>query len=560
MKKFLLGALAVSVSIGCNNPAPESTQTPVAPETPVVFTEVSSQAGIDFVHDNGATGKKWLPETLGSGVAFIDYDADGYPDLFFVNSGPFNAKPGAPTSKLYRNNQDGTFSDVTKASGLAVPMYGMGVAFGDYDNDGFDDLYVTALDGDHLFHNSGKGTFEDVTSQAGINNANFGTSVAFLDYDKDGLLDVLVNNYVQWSPESDIWCTLDGDSKSYCTPESYVGNPSRLYKNLGGGKFNDVAAAAGVANPSSKALGAAILDVNSDGWPDIFQANDTEPNKLYVNRQDGTFEDIGLTAGVAFAEDGKARGAMGVDAADYDRSGRAHLVVGNFSNEMVNLFHNEGTGLFVDDAPNSEIGRESLLSLTFGMFLFDYDLDGWQDILAANGHLDEEINSVQPRVLFAQAPQVFRNVEGGRFKLANSELGADLSHPVVARGAAYADYDRDGDLDVVLSINNGPARVFRNDGGNANSYLAIRLVGDRSNRDGFGATVKITSASGTQAQTARSGSSYCSQSESALTFGLGDDDVVQKIEIIWPSGQTQSFDNVAAGRRITLHETNGIVD
>ncbi|MDA0205108.1 MAG: CRTAC1 family protein [Acidobacteria bacterium] len=559
MTKFLLAALAVSVAIGCNT-ASETAQAPVAPETPVVFTEVSSQAGIDFVHDNGSTGKKWLPETLGSGVAFIDYDADGYPDLFFVNSGPFNDKSGASTSKLYRNNQDGTFTDVTKASGLAVPMYGMGVAFGDYDNDGFDDLYVTALAGDHLFHNSGKRTFTDVTTQAGIRNANFGTSVAFLDYDKDGLLDIFVNNYVQWSPESDIWCTLDGDSKSYCTPESYSGNPSRLYKNLGGGKFSDVATAAGVANASSKALGVAILDVNNDGWPDIFQANDTEPNRLYVNQQDGTFEDIGLTAGVAYAEDGKARGAMGVDSADYDRSGRAHLVVGNFSNEMVNLFHNEGTGLFVDDAPYSEIGRESLLSLTFGMFFFDYDLDGWQDILAANGHLDEQINRVQPQVLFAQSPQVFRNVEGGRFQLANSKLGADLSQPVVARGAAYADYDRDGDLDLVLSINNGPARLFRNDGGSSNFYLAIHLVGERSNRDGFGATVKLTNATGTQTQTARSGSSYCSQSESALTFGLGADGVVQKIEVIWPSGQTQSFDNVAADRRITIHETTGISD
>lgn len=536
-----------------------ATEVPVARSVDVSFVEVASEAGINFVHHNGRSGQKWLPETLGSGVAFIDYDADGYPDLFFVNSGPFEPQADAPTSQLYRNNHDGTFTDVTAAAGLDVAMYGLGVAFGDYDNDGYDDLYVTALTGDHLFHNLGDGTFADVSKQAGIDNANFGTSVAFLDFDRDGLLDILVNNYVQWSAETDIWCTLDGDSKTFCTPESYHGTPSRLYRNLGDGKFVDVAAATGIANASSKALGAAILDVNDDGWPDIFQSNDTEPNKLYVNQQDGTFEDIGLTAGVAFAEDGKARGAMGVAAADYDRSGRQHLVVGNFSNEMVNLFHNEGTGLFVDDAPNSELGRESLLSLTFGMFFFDYDLDGWQDVFAANGHLDEEINAVQPRVTFAQPPQLFRNVERGRFDLANGNVGADLPQPIVARGAAYADYDRDGDLDVVVSTNNGPARLYRNDGANANNYLAIQLVGDESNRDGFGAAVTMTSESGVQSQVLASGSSYCSQSEAVLTFGLGQDDLVDSLEIVWPNGATQTLDNLAVNERITIHETNRLL-
>ena len=553
-------ALAAMLLGGCAS-TPEDEQPAVATTRPadVVFSEVTAAAGVDFEHHNGRSGAKWLPETLGSGVAFFDYDNDRYADLFFVNSRPWDPSADAPTSKLYRNNQDGSFHDVTAESGLAVPLYGMGVAFGDVDNDGFDDLYVTAIEGDRLFRNNGAGAFVDVTEAAGIDNAGFGTSVAFLDYDRDGLLDVFVDNYVDWSPEKDLWCTLDGDNKTYCTPESYAGLASKLYRNLGEWKFEDVSEAAGVSDPTSKALGVAVLDANLDGWPDIFQANDTEPNKLYINRGDGTFEDIGLTAGVAFAEDGRARGAMGVDAADYDRSGRAHLVVGNFSNEMVNLFHNEGNGLFVDDAPNSDIGRRSLLSLTFGMFFFDYDLDGLLDVFAANGHLDEEINNVQPKVTYAQPPQLYRNLGGGRFELANRRVGEELSRPLVGRGAAYADYDRDGDLDVAITANDGPARLLRNDGGNANSYVTIELVGAKSNRNGFGAKVTVSSPTGKQTQTAHSGSSYLSQSEAALTFGLGDDLSVDEIVIEWPSGELQRVERIDANQRLVIHETRGVL-
>jgi hypothetical protein len=364
---------------------------------------------------------------------------------------------------------------------------------------------------------------------------------------------------VQWSEKNDLWCSLDGATKSYCTPESYKGTPPRLFHNLGGGKFEDAGAKAGIADPNSKALGVTVLDFNSDGWPDIFIANDTQPNKLYQNNKNGTFTDVGLVAGVAFGEDGVARGAMGVDAADYDRSGRASLIVGNFSNQMLGLYHNEGSGLFVDEAPMSTVGRASLLSLAFGTFFFDYDLDGLPDIFVANGHIEEEIARVQPKVSYAEPPLVFRNAGKGKFENVSASLGAALQKPIVARGAAYGDYDRDGDLDVLVTTNNGPAYLFRNEGGNQNHWLAIRTAGTKSNRDGIGAVVRVESASGKQWEMVRSGSSYCSQSDLALTFGLGGDKIVSSVEIEWPGGLKQRLTNVAADQGITVEEGKGIV-
>ncbi len=551
---------ALVLFVACSPPTtdPEHPAVASTAAADVVFTDVTQTAGINFIHHNGRSGKKLLPETLGSGVAFIDYDADGWPDLFFVNSKPWT-RDEKVTSALYHNNQDGTFSDVTASAGLDIEMYGLGAAFGDYDNDGFDDLYVTALEGDRLFRNSGEGSFVDVTSTTGITNKGFGTSAAFLDFDKDGLLDLYVANYVKWSPDNDLWCTLDGSSKTFCTPESYEGLPSKLYWNLGDGTFDDYTEEAGLDDPNGKGLGVAVFDFDSDGWPDIFEANDTEPNRLFRNNQDRTFSEVGLTAGVAFAEDGKARGAMGVDAADYDRSGREHLIVGNFANEMLNLFHNEGGGLFLDEAPASQIGRTSLLSLTFGAFFFDYDNDGRLDIFTANGHLDEQINNVQPTVTYAQAPLLYRNLgRGAGFEMTNARVGEDLSRPIVARGAAYADYDRDGDLDIAVTTNNGPAHLFRNDGGNANSYLRVKLIGAESNRSAFGARVSLRSASGEQSRTVRSGGSYCSQSESTLTFGVGQDVNVDSLVIDWPSGRRQKFDALEVNQSLVIQEITGI--
>jgi len=520
-----------------------------APPPAVKFTDVTAAAGIHFTHNAGRTGKKWLPETMGSGCAFFDADGDGWLDILLINGKDLAPKGRHTTAALYRNNHDGTFTDITRGSGLDIEIYGLGVAVGDYDNDGRDDLYITALGGDHLFHNEGGGHFRDVTAAAGLHNAAFAASAAWLDYDRDGKLDLFVANYVQWTPQNDQWCSLDGSAKSYCTPESYKGTPSRLYRNLGGGRFEDVTEKAGLNDPNSKSLGVAVVDYNGDGWPDLFVANDTQPNKLYRNLGDGRFQEEGLAAGVAFGEDGVARGAMGVDAADYDRSGRPALVVGNFSNQMLGLYHNEGSGLFVDEAPRSPIGRSSLLSLTFGLFFFDYDLDGYPDIFAANGHIEEEIGRVQPKIQYAELPLLFHNQGRGKF----DPVGA-FARPLVARGAAYGDFDRDGDLDILVSQNNGPACLYRNDGGNRNHWLQLRLSGSKSNRDGIGAVVRVTSAGGTQAQTVHSGSSYCSSSDLALTFGLGQDAAATAIEIEWPSGARQKLSNVKAGQRLTVPE------
>ena len=520
----------------------------------VQFTDVTKAAGIQFTHNSGRAGKRWLPETMGAGCIFFDYDGDGWPDIFLVNSKDWTPKGRKSTGALYHNNRNGTFTNTTVGSGLDVEIFGMGVASADYDNDGREDLYITALEGDRLFHNEGNGKFRDVTAASGIRNAGFPASAVFFDYDRDGKVDLFVANYVQWTAKGDLWCSLDGSTKSYCTPESYKGLPSKLYHNLGNGKFADVSEASGLADKNSKSLAAAVLDFDSDGWPDLFVANDTQPNKLYRNNHNGTFTEKGLSAGIAFGEDGVARGAMGVDTGDYDRSGRPHLLIGNFSNQMLGLYHNEGNGLFVDEAPRSAVGRASLLSLTFGAFFFDFDLDGWLDIFTANGHIEEEIGRVQPKVQFRQPPLLFRNQGNGKFTDVSKLTGADLRKPIVARGAAYADFDHDGDLDVLISTNHGPAYLYRNDGGNKNNWLQVKLEGTKSNRSAIGAVVRIESAAGQQWRMVHSGSSYCSQSDLALTFGLGPDTVVKRVQIEWPSGGRQVLENVRARQTLRIKE------
>ena len=525
------------------------------------FIDITAASGVTFRHENGAFGKKYLPETMGSGVAVFDADGDGWQDLFFVNSRTWPGQPAKPAAPaLYRNNHNGTFSDVTAASGLNTPAYGMGVSAGDFDNDGKPDLYVTAIDGNHLYRNLGGFRFADVTAQAGVASAGFSMSAAWFDYDRDGRLDLIVARYVDWTLAKDKVCSLDGKNKSYCTPEAYKGQSAVLFRNLGSGRFEDVTAKAGLNDPTLKGLGVALLDYNGDGWIDVFVANDTQPNRLYENRHDGTFKDMALSAGVAFDEAGKARAGMGVDAADYDGSGRQSLVIGNFSNEMIALYRNEGNGLFTDDAPGSSIGKASMLTLTFGCLFFDYDLDGRPDIFAANGHVADDIAAAQPRVSYAEAPHLFHNRGSRQFDEVTAASGAALTQKMVARGAAFGDFDNDGDPDLVVTVNHGAARLLRNDGGNRHHALRLTLVGSgKSNRDAIGAFARVTSASGASPWLmVHTGSSYLSQSELPLTFGLGAATNVTKIEVKWPDGTTQTLPGSDAGQTITIEEGRGI--
>jgi hypothetical protein len=527
---------------------------------PVQFVNVAREAGIAFQHNSGAFGKKYLPETLGSGCAFLDYDNDGWLDILLVNSMDWPDHHRQPTTmKLYRNNRNGTFTDLTAEAGLDVEMYGIGVAVGDYDNDGFPDLYITCYGQNRLFHNNGNGSFSEVTKSSGLEGyTSLSTSALWFDYDRDGHLDLLVANYVRWAPESDIYCSLDGTTKSYCTPEAYPGVTCWLFRNRGDGTFEEVTGKAGLHDSTSKSLGLTMLDYDLDGWPDVFIANDTQPNKLYHNNRDGTFSETGVMAGVAFSEDGVARAGMGADAADYDNSGLPSLVVTNFSQQMVGLYRNEGHGFFVDEAPQSAVGKSSRLTLGFGCFFFDVDLDGRLDLLVANGHIDETISRVESSITYAQSPHLFHNEGGGKFRDVGALVGSSFHEPKVARGAAYGDFDNDGDLDVLLTTNNGPAYLYRNDSA-ASSSIRFRTLGRESNRDGIGTNVRVWTPEGVRWLTVKSGSSYLSQSDRSLTFGLGQIRSIERAQLEWPSGLKQELGKLEAGRTYVVEEGKGIV-
>ncbi len=513
------------------------------------LTDITAAAGIDFHHNSGAYGAKHLPETMGPGCAFIDYDGDGWLDILIVNGMDWPGhKNRRDTLRLYRNNRNGTFTDVTQQAGLAVEMYGMGVAVADYNNDGNTDIFITAVGQNRLFQNTGKGSFIDVTEKAGLGGrSSFSTSALWFDFDRDGLLDLFVCNYVKWAPEHDVFCSADGKNKSYCTPEAYRGSTCWLFRNRGNGSFEDVTAKSGIFDTTSKSLGVSLMDYDRDGWPDLLVANDTQPNKLYRNQRNGTFEDVAVQAGIAFSEDGKARAGMGVDVADFENNGVPGIVITNFDNEMMGLYRQNSMGAYTDIALKNGIGQASRNSLGFGCGFLDIDLDGYLDLLAVNGHIDQTVRNIGRHPAYAQSPHLFVNNRNGSFRDVAREAGADFAAPKVARGFAFGDFDRDGDLDLLITTNQGPAMLYRNDITSKNRSFRIRLIGTKSNRDAIGAVVRATTPDGTQTRMVKTGSSYLSQSELAVTFGLGIRDKIEKLVIEWPSGLVQDFKDLRHG-------------
>jgi hypothetical protein len=524
------------------------------------LTNVTASSGLQFQHNNGAYGGKLRPETLGSGCAFIDYDADGWPDILLVSGMDW---PGHrrrhSTLRLYRNNRNGTFTDVTRSAGLDVELYGMGVAVGDFNNDGYPDLLITCVGQNRLFQNTGKGRFVDVTRVSGLApRTAVSTSALWCDFDRDGLLDLFVCNYVKWSPEHDVFCSLDGKHKSYCTPEAYQGKTCWLFHNRGNGTFEEVTANSGVFDSSSKSLGVALLDYDQDGWPDLLVANDTQPNKLYRNQRNGTFKDVAVEAGLAFSNEGKARAGMGVDIGDFENSGSPGIAMTNFDNEMIGLYRSAGKGTYEDIATPAGVGLPSKTTLGFGCAFLDVDLDGFLDLVVVNGHIDDTVRNIRGNVGYAQPPQLFLNNGKRSFRDVANDLGESFRSPKVGRGLAYGDFDRDGDLDLLMTTNNGPAYLYRNDQLAGNRSIRFHLTGTQSNRDAIGASVRIEHGRVTQSRLVKGGSSYLSQSELPVTFGVGKLDKIARAVIRWPNGRTEEFKDLVTGRAYDCIEGKGI--
>ena len=529
----------------------------------IEFSDVTMKAGLGgFSHDNGSFGKMWFPEQMGSGGGFIDYNSDGWLDILLIGGGAWKGytKRDINTLWLYKNNKDGTFSNVTEQSGLGkIEAYGLGIVAADYDNDGDEDVFLTTLNRNILLNNKG-GYFVNVSNTSGLGNTiEWSSSAIFFDADKDGWLDLYVGNYAIWSPLSDLWCSLDSKTKVYCPPEMYTGLPSKFYHNNGDGTFSDYTTKAGFLPAPGKSLGVALMDYNNDGWLDLAVANDGERDLLYKNNPGGVFDEIGTELGMAYGENGEARAGMGIDAGVVDSSGNTTIFIGNFSNEMVGVYSYSGEGWFNDRAAISKVGRPSFLSLTFGLVLFDVDMDSDLDLFIGNGHVYPVRTKNQDGITYKQVSQLFLNNGDGAFSIANEKITGIINNKMVVRGVAIGDYDKDGDQDLLLTENNGPAHLWRNDSESKN-YLRVNLLGVKSNKDGIGSKVFLYINEYKIERLIRTGSSYLSQSEKTATFGLGDHDMIDSLSIYWPSGKKETYFDIEINKEMLIKEGFGEIE
>jgi hypothetical protein len=528
------------------------------------FEDVTRPAGIRFKHERAASREKLYLETMGAGVGWLDYDQDGFLDAFFANSGATpHFKPAAPPQPaLYRSNGDGTFTDVTAKSGLAVGpgLFFFGVAAGDYDNDGYPDLYVSGYRRSLLYRNTGRGGFEDVTDKAGVANGGaWATAAGWFDYDRDGRLDLLVANYVQYDMERNVVCgDPTPERRAYCHPDSFPGTPPRLYRNKGDGTFADVTAAARLANPDGKSLAVALADLDGDGWTDVFIANDTQRNFVYFNKGDGTFEDASYSSGAGFSDDGKAEAGMSAGAADVDGDGDVDLYVSHLDGELNRLYVNEGKRLFTDATITSGLGATTIMNSGFGAHFLDADNDGHRDLVLVNGHILDNIAIYHAGVTYPEVKKLYRNLGGGRFADVTATQPESFRAPRVGRGLAVGDYDNDGFPDLLVGNNGEEGQLFRNSGSADRHWLGVRLVGRKSVRDGTGARLKLTAGALVSHDQAKGGLSYCSAQDPRILFGLGAQAKVDALEILWPSGERQVLRDLPADQYITVEEGQGI--
>jgi hypothetical protein len=561
-----LFGLLLAAAIGQTHksfPAQHKAPTPDS-SIPVHFTDIRKAAGITFLQDSTQTDEKYYLETMGTGVGWIDYDQDGLMDLYFVQSAATDIyKPAKPLrSALYHNNGDGTFTDVTEKAGVGGEgHYGQGVAVGDFDNDGFPDLYVTGYGRAILYRNNGNGTFTDVTAKAGVaDQGQWSTSAGWFDFDKDGWLDLVVTNYLDWNPANNLWC---GDRapgyRSYCNPGNYKGLKTKLYHNNHDGTFTDVSEISGVGIPESKGMGLVLADFNNDGWPDIAIANDTWPNFLFLNNHDGTFKDVSLVSGLAASEDGRYEAGMGIDAADVDGDGLPDVYITHLDLELNRLYHNNGDGTFTDDTYGSGIGAKAMLLSGVAAKFIDYDNDGWPDIVQANGAMVDNVSLYHSEVSYREPLLMFRNLGKGHFEKSSGSLGADFLRPIAARGLATADFDNDGGVGIAINARGDYPELLRNDGGNANHWLEVLLIGTRSNRDGIGSLLKLNSEGAVSVAQAEGGTSYMSASDPRIHFGLGKRTRIDSLAITWPSGRIDTLTNPPLDKIIAVKEGVGIV-